>query len=171
MLDLNGGHCVTCKNTVGAAIRGHNELRNAFAILARYARFNAVCEPNTGTMLVGEISSNNIKHYLPKITTKRQTKAFMTALYNAGNYHLSLAERLEGLVTAAKAMPVNSTHANSIERAHAQEHDEDGTAEHGGRRLDISLTSVYTNELVGDVSRIHPTTPSRVKQPLSLIHT
>ncbi len=74
-------------------------------------------------------------------------------------------------MTAAKARPVNNTQANAIQRQHGTENDEDGTAEHGGRRLDVSLTSVYTNEVVGDVSRIHPSTPARVLQAFTYFST
>jgi len=88
-------------------------------------------------------------------------------LYNAGNYHLTLAERLEGLLSTPRQAP-----ANPIARAHAQQRKEDGDdEEHGGRRLDLSLTSPYTNEVVGDVSRIHPTTPDRVLQAFTYFST
>ena len=42
LLDVNGNHCVLCKNTTGACIRMHNEHRNAFAALGRITLFDAV---------------------------------------------------------------------------------------------------------------------------------
>ena len=89
-------------------------------------------------------------------------------VYNAGNYHLTLAERLEGLMEVQRPTPA----PNTIARAHAHHHNEEGEdAEHGGRRLDLSLTSPYTNEVVGDVSRIHPSTAARVLQSYTYFST
>ena len=55
--------------------------------------------------------------------------------------------------------------------AHEHEHDEDGEAENKGRRLDLSLTSMFTTEVVGDVSRIHPTTFGRLRQAYTYFGT
>jgi hypothetical protein len=168
MIDINGNHAVQCKNTVGACIRGHNSLRNGIATLARVARLDADCEPSATKMFMQEIDSANLRYYLPKNATKKNSKAFLDALYNAGNYHLTLAERLEGLMEVQRPTPA----PNTIARAHAHHHNEEGEdAEHGGRRLDLSLTSPYTNEVVGDVSRIHPSTAARVLQSYTYFST
>ena len=167
MLDISGNHGVRCKNTVGARIRGHNALRNAWATLGRIARLHADCEPDMGKMLLQEIDSAHLKLYLPKQPTKKHTKAFLDALQNAGNFNMTLAERLEGLMVAGR-----QARNSAIARAHAQQRNEDGyDEEHGGRRLDISLTSPYTNEVVGDISRIHPTTHDRIETAYTYFST
>ena len=61
--------------------------------------------------------------------------------------------------------------SGAIARAHIQEHDEDGEAENKGRRLDLSLTSMFTTEVVGDVSRIHPTTFDRLRRAYTYFGT
>ena len=45
------------------------------------------------------------------------------------------------------------------------------TDEKAGRRLDLSVTSLHTNEVVGDISRIHPTTLSRLKPAYTYFST
>jgi hypothetical protein len=88
----------------------------------------------------------------------------MEALRDASNPQLSLMDRLEGLRVANARTSSRGPTSGAIARAHTQEHNEDGDAENKGRRLDISLTSMFTNEVVGDVSRIHPTTTGRLRR-------
>jgi hypothetical protein len=162
MLDLNGNHAVQCGNTTAARLYGHNAIRDAFKFLGERAGLNGVCEPNTSKMLMGEIDTAHIKHYFPKAVSKKTTETFWAALANETTLHLCLTDRLKTLRAACSADVLRKAQKNPIKRVHPGEQNDAGDDENAGRRLDISLTSNHTNEVVGDVSQIHPTTLARL---------